>query len=54
MVRRLDFLVKLHGYRIEIEDIEAQLRALPAVQQAVVVPRYDPEVPDSMARSAMG
>ncbi len=45
---RLDFQVKLHGYRIEIEDIEAQLRALPAVQQAVVVPRYDPTTPTTV------
>lgn len=37
---RLDFQVKLHGYRIEIEDIEAHLRALPEVLHAVVIPRY--------------
>jgi D-alanine--poly(phosphoribitol) ligase subunit 1 len=37
---RLDFQVKLHGYRIEIEDIEANLRALPGVLHAVVMPRY--------------
>ena len=40
---RLDFQVKLHGYRIEIEDIEANLQRLPEVQRAVVmaVPRRD-------------
>lgn len=35
---RLDFQVKLHGYRIEIEDIEANLRRLPGISGAVVVP----------------
>lgn len=37
---RLDYQVKLHGYRLEIEDIEAHLRALPGIQHALVVPRY--------------
>lgn len=35
---RLDFQVKLHGYRIELEDIEKNLRTLPGVNNAVVVP----------------
>jgi D-alanine--poly(phosphoribitol) ligase subunit 1 len=35
---RLDYQVKLHGYRIEIEDIEAQLQRLPHVRRAVVFP----------------
>ncbi|MDO4784500.1 MAG: D-alanine--poly(phosphoribitol) ligase subunit DltA [Propionibacteriaceae bacterium] len=35
---RLDFQIKLHGYRIEIEDIEANLRKLSGVQHGVVVP----------------
>ncbi|WP_185744389.1 D-alanine--poly(phosphoribitol) ligase subunit DltA [Arachnia propionica] len=35
---RLDFQVKLHGYRIEIEDIEANLRRLPGVLHAAVLP----------------
>ena len=35
---RIDFQVKLHGYRIEIEDIETNLRTLPEVQHAVVLP----------------
>ena len=35
---RIDFQVKLHGYRIEIEDIEANLRRLPGVLHAAVLP----------------
>lgn len=36
---RMDLQVKLHGYRIELEDIENNLRKLPGVSHAVVVPR---------------
>ena len=35
---RLDRQIKLHGYRIELGDIEAHLCALPGVREAVVVP----------------
>jgi len=35
---RIDFQIKLHGYRIEIGDVENNLHALSAVQDAVVVP----------------
>ncbi len=35
---RMDFQVKLHGYRIELGDIESHLRALPWVEDAVVLP----------------
>ncbi|HWI52864.1 MAG TPA: D-alanine--poly(phosphoribitol) ligase subunit DltA [Symbiobacteriaceae bacterium] len=35
---RIDFQIKLHGYRIELGDIEAHLRALPGVEDAVVLP----------------
>jgi D-alanine--poly(phosphoribitol) ligase subunit 1 len=35
---RLDRQIKLHGYRLELEEIEASLRALPEVADAVVVP----------------
>lgn len=41
-VGRLDFQVKLHGYRIEIEDIEANLRRLETVVNAIVVPMETP------------
>ncbi len=42
---RLDFQVKLHGYRIEIEDIEANLQRLPGVRRAVVYPVDKPGRP---------
>ncbi len=35
---RLDFQVKLHGYRIELGDIEENLRLIPIVKNAVVLP----------------
>jgi D-alanine--poly(phosphoribitol) ligase subunit 1 len=35
---RLDFQVKLHGYRIELGDIEENLRKLKGVENAVVLP----------------
>jgi D-alanine--poly(phosphoribitol) ligase subunit 1 len=37
---RLDFQVKLNGHRIELGDIEANLRRLPGVSNAVVLPHY--------------
>ncbi|MBB5326177.1 D-alanine--poly(phosphoribitol) ligase subunit 1 [Anoxybacillus tepidamans] len=37
---RLDFQIKLNGYRMELEEIEAQLRKLSLVESAVVVPIY--------------
>lgn len=40
---RTDFQVKLGGYRIEIEDIESNLRKLEEVDNAVVVPIYKEE-----------
>ncbi len=40
---RTDFQVKLGGYRIEIEDIESNLRKLDEVDNAVVVPIYKEE-----------
>lgn len=35
---RIDLQVKLHGYRIELEDIESNICKLSEVEQAVVVP----------------
>jgi len=35
---RLDNQIKLHGYRIELGDIESNLMALPSVMDAVVIP----------------
>lgn len=38
---RIDFQVKLHGYRIELGDIENNLLQLDEVQQTAVLPRYE-------------
>ena len=35
---RIDEQIKLSGYRIELGDVEANLRALPTVRNAVVIP----------------
>ena len=35
---RIDLQIKLHGYRIELEDIENNIRRLPWIEHAVVVP----------------
>lgn len=37
---RIDNQIKLHGYRIELEDIEANLMKIDGVQRAAVVPRF--------------
>jgi len=37
---RLDFQIKLHGYRIEIEDVENNIRRLNGVLNALVVPGF--------------
>jgi D-alanine--poly(phosphoribitol) ligase subunit 1 len=46
---RLDNQIKLHGYRIELGDIEANLRALPAVVDAAVLPHLKDGHPDYLA-----
>ncbi|MDR0921416.1 MAG: D-alanine--poly(phosphoribitol) ligase subunit DltA [Lactobacillales bacterium] len=38
---RLDFQVKLNGYRIELQDIESHLVKGTFVEQAIVLPEYD-------------
>lgn len=38
---RTDFQVKMHGYRIELEEIDHHLSQLTAVHQACTVPRYN-------------
>lgn len=37
---RIDLQIKLHGYRIELEDIESNLLKIDGIIQAVVVPKY--------------
>jgi D-alanine--poly(phosphoribitol) ligase subunit 1 len=46
---RMDNQVKFHGYRIELGDIEANLRDLPAIQDAVVIPILSNGTPESLA-----
>lgn len=38
---RSDFQIKLHGFRIELEEVAQQLQQSQWVEQAVAVPRYD-------------
>lgn len=38
---RMDLQIKLHGYRMEIEDIEKNLMRVKGVEKALVVPVYD-------------
>ncbi|MBK8647798.1 MAG: AMP-binding protein [Gemmatimonadetes bacterium] len=45
---RRDLQVKLHGYRIELGDIEANLRHVPGVRDAAVLPRVRGEGVDSL------
>lgn len=40
---RLDFQVKFNGYRIELQDIEANLIMNDQVEQAIMLPRYNEE-----------
>ncbi|UMT76433.1 D-alanine--poly(phosphoribitol) ligase subunit DltA [Staphylococcus roterodami] len=37
---RIDFQIKLNGYRMELEEIETQLRQFEFVKEAIVVPVY--------------
>lgn len=46
---RLDFQVKVHGYRIELEDVEANLRTLPGISHAVVLPVQKPDAPGNVS-----
>lgn len=46
---RLDLQIKLHGYRIELGDIEANLHSLAQVHNAVVVPILKNDIPESLA-----
>src|SRR5712692_8603230 len=46
---RIDSQIKLHGYRIELGDVEANLRTLEGVRDAVVLPLYRDARVDSLA-----
>ena len=46
---RMDNQIKLHGYRIELADVESNLRALPGVRDAVVLPVLKQGAVDSLA-----
>jgi D-alanine--poly(phosphoribitol) ligase subunit 1 len=46
---RMDNQIKLHGYRIELADVEANLRALPGVRDAVVLAVMKQGMADSLA-----
>lgn len=38
---RMDFQIKLHGYRIELDEVRASLEKSPLIKQAVAVPKYN-------------
>jgi D-alanine--poly(phosphoribitol) ligase subunit 1 len=46
---RIDSQIKLHGYRIELGDVESNLRALPGIRDAVVIPVLKQGRTDSLA-----
>ncbi len=46
---RQDNQIKLHGYRIELGDIESNLQALPTIRDAVVLPHLKNGLPDFLA-----
>jgi D-alanine--poly(phosphoribitol) ligase subunit 1 len=46
---RMDNQIKLHGYRIELADVESNLRALTGVRDAVVLPVLKQGTVDSLA-----
>lgn len=45
---RMDLQIKLHGYRIELEDIESNLMKLKSVKNAVVIPVKKDGIIDSL------
>lgn len=46
---RIDNQLKLHGYRIELGDVESNLRQLPDIQDAAVLPVLKGGIPDHLA-----
>ncbi|WP_327351855.1 AMP-binding protein [Streptomyces sp. NBC_01304] len=51
---RLDHQVKIRGHRIELGEVEAALRALPGVEEAVVVPVADAHGQTGLAAAYTG
>jgi len=50
---RLDFQIKLHGYRIELGDIESNIHRLPDIQDAVVMPVMREDRPEYLVAFAI-
>ncbi len=46
---RIDSQIKLHGYRIELGDVESNIRTLPGIRDAAVVVVLKQGQPDSLA-----
>lgn len=38
---RLDLQIKLHGYRMELEDVEENMMKIPGIEKAVVIPIFE-------------
>lgn len=38
---RMDFQIKLHGFRVELAEVRASLEKSPLIKQAVAVPKYN-------------
>jgi D-alanine--poly(phosphoribitol) ligase subunit 1 len=51
---RMDNQIKLHGYRIEIGDVETNLRSVAGVRDGVVVPVYRDGRVDALAAFVVG
>jgi D-alanine--poly(phosphoribitol) ligase subunit 1 len=46
---RIDNQIKLHGHRVELGDVEANLRSIEGIRDAVVLPILRNDRPDSLA-----
>jgi D-alanine--poly(phosphoribitol) ligase subunit 1 len=51
---RLDRQIKLHGYRVELEEVEARLRAMPGVTDAAVLAADRDGRPDHLIAAIVG
>lgn len=38
---RMDFQIKLHGFRVELDEVRASLEKSPLIKQAVAAPKYN-------------